>query len=150
MKIQFKSVALGFVLAVLLLVGAFFGLWFLGGDHETVFREQVLPSGKKIKITQFILAWGVEHKERRTGDDQLTLEYVSSAPDVDETALDRETLEVFELMRPISEQWGFDRAGISVFPMIQRKGKYFIYQFTRAPDGKWTFKRESAKVFVND
>jgi hypothetical protein len=64
--------------------------------------------------------------------------------------MDQETLEVFELLRPISEQWGFSRATISVFPTTERKGKYHIYTFTRVRDGKWTFERHSAKVFIND
>lgn len=77
-------------------------------------------------------------------------EYVSSAANGDLTVLDQETLEVFELIRPVSEQWGFNRATISAFPTTQRKGKYYIYAFTRSPDGKWTFSRHPAKVYVND
>ena len=98
----------------------------------------------------FNLVWGVEHGERRSGDDSFALEYVSSVANGDQTALDQETLEVFELIRPVSELWGFDHATISVFPTRQRKGKYYMYAFTRAPDGKWPFSRHSAKVHIND
>ena len=150
MKIQIRSVVLGFVLASLLLLGALAGLLFVDRDIRPIFREQVLASGKTVKITSFNLVWGGEHEERRTGDDSFALEYVSSAANGDETALDQETSEVFELIRPVSEQWGFNRAMISVFPTKQRKGKYYIYAFTRAPEGKWTSSRHSAKVHIND
>ena len=149
MKVQIKSVALGFLLASLLVLGPLAGFLFVNGDNRPIFRDHVLASGKTVKITSFNLVWGVEHEERRTDDDGFALEYVSAASG-DETALDQETLEVFELIRPVSEQWGFNRATISVFPTTQRKGKYYIYAFTRAPDGKWTFGRHSAKVHTND
>jgi hypothetical protein len=150
-KIQIKSAALGFVLASLLaLLIVVAGFLFIDAHSRPIFRDQVLPSGKKLKITSFNLAWGVEHEERRPGDDTFALEYVSSVPDADPKLLDQETLEVFELIRPVSEQWGFKQATISAFPTTQRKGKYHIYEFTRAPDGKWTFNRQSAKVYAND
>lgn len=150
MNVQIKSVVLGFVLASLLLLGVLTGLLFVDGDIRPVSRDQVLASGKTVKITSLNLVWGVEHEERRTDDDSFALECVSSAANGDETTLDRETLEVFELIRPVSEQWGFSRASISVFSTTQRKGKYYIYAFTRAHDGQWTFGRHSAKVHIND
>lgn len=150
-KLQIKSVAVGFALASLLIFGAVAGLfWFADSRSRPVFHDQVLPSGKTVKVTSFNLAWGVEHDERRAGDDTFALEYVSTVPHTDEAALDMETLEVFELIRPASEQWGFKSAQISAFPTTQRKGKYYIYVFKRGPEGKWTFTRNSAKVFVND
>ena len=135
-KIQIKSVALGFGLACLLVFGAVAGLLFVNGESRPIFRDQVLPSGKKVKTTSFHLVRGVEHEDRRTADDSFALEYVSLAANGEETVLDHETLEVFELIRPVSEQWGFNHATISAFPTTQRKGKYYIYAFTRAPDGK--------------
>ena len=150
MKIQIKSAAFGFVLACLLLLAALAGLWFLEGDSRPIFRDHILPSGKTIKITSFNLVWGVYHEERKTNDDNFQVEYVSSFAHEDQRALNQEALEVFELIRPVSEQWGFNSATISIFPTIQRKGRYYIYAFTRAPDGTWTFIRHSAKVYIND
>ena len=72
-------------------------------------------------------------------DDCFVLEYVSTVPHTDPAAVDRETLETFELIRPVSELWGLNVANVSAFPSVQRKGKYFIYVFSRGPDGKWTF-----------
>lgn len=101
-------------------------------------------------MTSFHLLWGVEHEERRSLDDTFGLEYVSSAAKGDLAVLDREISEVFELIRPISEQWGFNIATISAFPTTQRKGWYYIYAFTRERQGKWTFDRKLTKVFAND
>jgi hypothetical protein len=39
---------------------------------------------------------------------------------------------------------------ISAFPTAKRKGWYYIYSFTRAPQGKWTFDKKLTKVFVDD
>jgi hypothetical protein len=78
------------------------------------------------------------------------LEYVSTVPHTDLAAVDRETVETFELIRPISELWGLNVANVSAFPTVQRKGKYLIYTFSRNVDGKWNFERKPAKVFVND
>jgi hypothetical protein len=75
---------------------------------------------------------------------------VSKAPHTDPAAVDRETVEVFELIRPVSELWGLKTANVSAFPSVQRKGKYFTYLFSRGSNGKWTFERKPAKVFVND
>jgi len=78
------------------------------------------------------------------------LEYVSTVPHTDLAAVDRETLETFELIRPISELWSLKVANVSAFPSTQRKGKYFIYIFSRGSDGKWSLERKPAKVFIND
>jgi hypothetical protein len=64
--------------------------------------------------------------------------------------LDQEILKVFELIRPISERWGFSIATISAFPTTKRKGWYYIHSLTREPQGKWMFDRRLTKVFVND
>jgi hypothetical protein len=150
MKLQFKSVAIGFILACVLLVGAFFGFFYLEGGSRPLFHDQVLASGKTIKVASFYLVWGVEHDERRTGDDSFQLEYVSSFANADQQARDLETLEVFELIRIASEQWGFAKATVSAFPTTERKGKYDIYAFSRASDGRWSFNRTQAKVFANN
>lgn len=151
MNIQFKSFAIGFVLGCLVPVLAFFGLMYIEGVGDNpVFRDQALSSGTHVKVTSFNLVWGVEHKDRNKGVDQLALEYVSSFTNGDEQGRERELLEVFELIRPASEQWGFDHAQVAAFPTIKRKGKYDLYLFDRTSEGKWAFTRKQMKVFVND
>ena len=153
MKIQLKSLAIGFVLAGFLFVGVVACLLlFSGGEYRPVFHDQILPNGKTVKVTSFNLVWGVDHdpRDRDPSKDSFQLEYVTSAPDADQAAQDKECLEVFELMRPISELWRFNHATVNAFPTPQRKGRYHIYGFKRDPDGKWTFDRHEAKVFVND
>lgn len=150
MKIQIKSTILGFILGFLCIPALFMGLWLLEGGSRSIFHDQVLPSGKLIKVTSFHLVWGVEHDERHVNQDSFALEFVSANPQADAKEHEQEALEVFELIRPISEQWGFNMATLSGFPTIQRKGQYNIYIFNRSLDGKWSYKREPAKVFVND
>jgi hypothetical protein len=153
-KIQLKSFALGFGFACLSFVGAIAAFLTYPTDisqnAQPTVRQQTLPSGKTVEVTSFNLLWGVEHEERRSRDDTFGLEYVSSAAKGDVAALDREISEVFELIRPISEQWGFNIATISAFPTAKRKGWYYIYSFRREPQGKWTFDRKQTKVFIND
>jgi len=153
MKVQMKSLALGFVFACLLFVGVITCLLFLGGgDYRPLFRDQVLPSGKTIKVTSFYLVWGVDQdpRDRDLGKDSFQLEYVTSSPNADQEVRDQECLEVFELIRRISGLWGFNHASINAFPSTQRKGAYQIYGFTRDSSGKWTFDRYLAKVYSND
>jgi hypothetical protein len=137
-----KSLKLAFLLAVpsLLCCSGFHTLW----------HDQVLPSGKTIKVTSFHLVWGIEHDERNADNDSFALEYVSAVPKADLAAQEQEALEVFELIRPVSELWGFKSAYISGFATVERKGGYEIFTFKRGPDGQWSFTRQSAKVFAND
>ena len=151
MSIHVKSVAAGFVLACLLAGGAVAAVFLLIGPQvRTISHDVVLPSGKVIKVTACHFAWGVEHKERDASHDSFVLEYVSTVPHTDLAAVDRETVETFELIRPISELWGLARASVSAFPSVQRKGRYLLYAFSRSSDGRWTFERKPAKVFVSD
>lgn len=122
----------------------------MGPEIRATFHDQVLPSGKVIQVTACNFAWGVEHEERHVQDDCFTLEYASTVAHTELTAVDRETVEVFELIRPISELWNLNVAYVSAFPSVQRKGKYSIYVFSRGGDGKWSFQRKPAKVFIND
>jgi hypothetical protein len=94
--------------------------------------------------------WGIEHDERDPGIDSFALEFVSANPQADSKVREQEVSEVFELIRPISEQWGFNTASLAGFPTTQRKGAYDVYLFKRSPDGKWSYERFQAKVFVND
>ena len=151
MTIQIKSVVLGFFLACLFAATAIGALFFLMGPQiRTVSHDVLLPSGKIIKVTACNFAWGVEHDERFVSRDSFVLEYVSTVPHTDLAAVDQETLDTFELIRPTSELWGLNTASVSAFPTAQRKGKYLVYYFARNSDGKWSFERKHAKVFVND
>jgi len=146
-----KSIALGFLLACLIAVSAVVALFFFAGPQiRTVSHEVVLPSGKVIKVTACHFAWGVEHDERDVARDSFALEYVSTVPHTDLGAVDRETVETFELIRPISELWGIHVASVAAFPAVQRKGKYLLYAFRRGAEGKWSFERKPEKVFIND
>ena len=151
MKIDIKSVALGAILAVLLAGGTIVALFFFSGPQvRSISHKVVLPSGKAVEVTMCNFAWGVEHAERDVQKDSFVLEYVSTVPHTDLAAVDRETLEVFELIRPVSELWGLDMANVSAFPTVNRRGKYFMFLLSRNLDGKWTFQRNAAKVFIND
>ena len=137
---RFRNLPLLLLVASLLGCGPFPGVW----------REQRLPSGKSVLVTSFLLAWGVEHDERTPANDCFALEFVTADPNATAAAQDQEALEVFELIRPVSELWGLDTASIAAFPAVKRKGRYSIFHFTRGTDASWTFRREAAKVFVDD
>jgi hypothetical protein len=151
LNIQIKSVVLGFVVACVVAVSAVVACFFLiGSQIRSVSHGVLLPSGKTISVTSCDFAWGVEHDERIGSRDSFVLEYVSTVPHTDAEAVDKETLDTFELIRPISELWGLDVASVSAFPSKERKGRYFLYAFARSSDGTWSFERKQAKVFVND
>jgi hypothetical protein len=150
MKLQLKYFFLGFIFACLAAFGIIAFFLFHDSGYRMIFHDQRLPSGTMIKVTSFNLVWGVEHDERTPGNDSFSLEYVSNIPQADQQARDQEALEVFELVRPVNEQWGFKRTSISAFRSARRKGPYDIYNFEHAPDGKWAFQRYPAKVFIND
>jgi hypothetical protein len=120
------------------------------GGHRPIWHDQKLLSGRTVKVTSFNLVWGVEHDERDTTKDCFALEYVSGDPQADPRRREAEATEVFELIRPVSEQWGFQTASIAGFPTVERKGKYDLYWFERKADGRWSFTRSEMKVFVND
>jgi hypothetical protein len=109
--------------------------------------EQRLASGKSIRVTSCLLVWGVEHGERHPDQDSYALEYVSALPSTAGKELDQEALEAFELIRPVSEQWGFSRASVSAFTSVERTGTYNIFNLSRSPDGRWSFTRNAAKVY---
>lgn len=150
MKPQIKFFSFGFFFACLSFLGIFAYILYHDGNIRMLVHDQALPSGKTIQITSFNLVWGVEHSDRNPGNDCFNLEYVSNVPHAEPEERDQEALEVFELIRPVSEQWGFKRTSISAFRSTQRKGAYDIYHFDRASDGKWSLKRYPAKVHSND
>jgi|CXWL01.1.fsa_nt_gi hypothetical protein len=121
-----------------------------GGVFEQPWHETRLPSGKVKKVTQFMLVWGVEHDERHVEQDCLALEFASDVPDAEPAVREQEALEVFELMRPTSELWGFRTATIAAFRSTERKGHYDLFVFTRAGDGSWSHEVIPSKVFANE
>ena len=121
-----------------------------GGDFRQLWHEVKLPSGQRVKVTMFMLVWGAEHDERFPNQDSFAMEFVSNAPQAEPEQRKREALEVFELMRPVSELWGFDHAQASGFPSTERKGRYDLFLFQRGADGKWSCELKPAKVFAND
>ena len=131
------------LLALVLLVGC-------GGPFRPLWHDLVLPSGTPIRVTSLHMVWGIEHDERDVSKDSFALEYVTPDPQADDARRDKEALEVFELIRPASEQFGFRIASVAAFPAVERKGHYRIYNFSRGPEGAWMFERHEAKVFVND
>lgn len=151
MNIQIKSLILGFGAALGLLALAAVALfWFAAGQVPGVFREQRLPSGKVVQVTSFLLTWGTDHGERLPHLDEFALEYVATHPDAEPAEKDAEAREVFELIRPVSELWGFDKATVAAFRQVKRKGVYDLFLFRRSPEGNWSFTRQPAKVFIND
>ena len=75
------------------------------------------------------------HEERYVRDDSFVLEDVSTVPHTDLASVDRETVEVFELIRPVSELWKLKVSNVSAFPKVERKGNCFIYVFSQSPQG---------------
>jgi hypothetical protein len=120
------------------------------GGFTPLFHEESLPSGAKVKVTACMLVWG-----GRPGDDGCTmgsdcfhLEYVSNDPKASEEKRTLEAQEVFELIRPSSEQWGFTNAETLAFQQVKRTGDYDLFLFDRAADGKWSCQRKSMSVFA--
>ena len=151
MKIKIKYFAFGFLIACLVGIGFMIGFSLLyENNRDMTYHEQILPSGKSIKITMCDFVWGVEHNDRFANQDCFALEYVMSTADSSQTVQDREALEVFELIRPISEQWKINKAELSAFPTLKRKGVYYIYALERNANCQWDYKRYSAKVHKND
>ena len=132
---------------------AAFVLLLLAGcdDHfHKLWHGEQLASGSTVKIVSFNLVWGIEHDDRDVARDSFAIEYISAIPHADVAARQAEATEVFELMRAVSEQWGFRSASMSAFPTLERKGRYDLYGFERHADGRWSFTRSDAKVFAND
>jgi len=125
---------LGWLLVAGLTVGCFGD----GGVFHEPIREQRLPSGRVVKVVSCVFAWGAEHNERFPDQDAFALEYLSTAPRVPPEQLEREVLEVFELIRPISEQWGLPTATVSALRSADRTGTWDIFAFKRSASGAWS------------
>jgi hypothetical protein len=130
------------LLGLLLLAGC--------GPYHQLWHDVVLPSGATVKVTSFYLVWGIDDDIRKPSEDCLALEFVTNIHTDDAAASERELSEVFELIRPASESWGFKTASIARFPMIERKGHYDLFAYKRAADGKWTYEHSDRKVFSTD
>jgi hypothetical protein len=120
------------------------------GDYQPVWRVQRLASGVDVKVKSFNLVWGADHDDHALGGDCFSMEYVTANPEADPKSRAQEAVEVFELMRPVSELWGFKTAELAGFPTVVRKGHYDFYLFVREANGKWSFTVQPRKVFAND
>jgi hypothetical protein len=117
------------------------------GGYRVPTHAKTLRSGVVVEVTSCLLAWGGEHDERQASKDAFVLEYVTKIAQSDGAALDREALDVFELIRPVSEQWGLNIATVAGFSSTKRTGKYSLHVFTRAADGSWAHVRTPMKVY---
>jgi len=115
------------------------------GPFRTPWHAETLASGSTIKVTSLNLVWGGEHDDHALGQDSFALEYVTSYPGVDAKQREAEAAEAFELVRPVSEQWGFLEATVAAIPTLEHRGLYDLYWFRRQPDGHW-----SSRVIVQD
>ena len=106
-------------------------------DSHPSWRDQKLPSGRPVKVLLMTLALGVEHDERFPDHDAFALWYVTNLPEGGPTERELEAREVFELIRPISEQWGFKSASLSAYKTPQRERYYDLFIFDRSDDGQW-------------
>jgi hypothetical protein len=120
------------------------------GPFRTLWHGENLASGGSVKVTSFNLVWSVEHDDRDVSKDCFAIEYVTAIARADVAQREAEAAQVFELIRPVSEQWGLRSAQMAAFPLLERKGHYDLYLFERQADGHWSFKRSDTKVFATD
>jgi hypothetical protein len=129
----------------LAMAGLMICAWTGCGDgvfHEP-WREQKLPNGQSVKIKGLLMAWGVEHDEpRRPEQDCFVLQFVYNAPAAGAEAHEREAKDVFELIRPLSEQWGFTNAEVMAYATVEPDRHYDLFFFERGADGKWSTRLE--------
>jgi hypothetical protein len=107
-------------------------------EHADLWHDQRLPSGRTVKVLACHLAWGSEEDgERTVSKDTFALEYVATEKATDVAAHEREAKDAFELIRGVSETWGFRSAEVVAQTSPQRRGPFVIYQFSRSPSGEW-------------
>ncbi len=123
-------------LLILVLVFVFVSVAGCDGPFRTPWHAETLASGGSIKVTSFNLVWGSEHDEHVLGQDCFAIEYVTSYPDADEKRREAEAAEAFELVRPVSEQWGFRRSHRRGNPDARRQKVSTISTGTRR-QGRW-------------
>jgi hypothetical protein len=150
MRVDWKSALLGAAGAVAALFAAAALLLTIptGGPSEAHHRTLRLVSGRTLEVTALYLGFGDPHSSRGSIDDDVEVEYVTSA--ADGAARDQEASEVFEAIRPLVESLGVGSASVAAFPSLLRKGHYQRRLYTRDAGGAWTPTRSDAKVFVND
>jgi hypothetical protein len=146
MKPWIKHFLLGFLFACVLGIGGSIAFSLFYDDRDMTFHEHKMPSGRSIKITMCDFLYGVEHNDRYEDQDCFRIDYIMSSPHVAREDQDREALEVFELIRPISEGWTLHKAQVFAFPALRRKGTFYVYSFTQRPDGQWDFRRDSTRT----
>ncbi|HZP65493.1 MAG TPA: hypothetical protein VFB32_04230 [Rudaea sp.] len=134
MKYPRPSIALIAAFALVFAVGCDDG----HGPFKTPWHAEKLASGKTIKVTSLNLVWGAEHDDHTLGKDCFAIEYVALHPDAEGKDRQAEADEVFELIRPVSEQWGFDEATVAAIPKLEHRGPYDVYWYRRQPDSHWS------------
>jgi len=128
-----KAIRLSLVLLLVSIAGCNYG----GPPFRTPWHAEKLASGSTIQVTSFNLVWGADHDDHTLGQDCFAIEYVALHPEADAQQRQSEATEVFELMRPASEQWGFAEATVAAIPTLDHHGPYDVYWFRRQPDGHW-------------
>ena len=108
---------------------------------HTPWHPETLASGSTIKVTAFDLVWGAGHgdDDHVMGPDCFKITYVTALSGTNIQQRDTEALQVFELVRPISEQWGLHTAEVAAIPTLEHRGSYDVYEFQQKPDGSWSF-----------
>lgn len=115
-----------------------------GSNSVYNYREQLLPSGGKVKIIGLNLAFG----DRTSGSqDVMILSYQTTFFDPSNAYRKKEAYEVFELVRPMCEQWSLNGANLMAFHGLNEKGDFWAIRFRRGADGKWTFEEMPGKVY---
>lgn len=115
------------------------------GVFHTPWHDEKLASGRAVKVTSLNLVWGSEHDDHTLGKDCFAIQYVESDASADTKSRDAEAAEVFELVRPMSEQWGFREATVAGIPTLEHVGLYDLYWFRRSDNNEW-----SAKLIVRN
>jgi hypothetical protein len=128
----------GLSVALLLLLSGCNGL---DGPFRIPWHPEKLASGRTLKVTAFDLVWGAGHgdDDHVMGPDCFKITYVTALPGANIQQRDAEALQAFELVRPVSEQWGLRTAEVAAIPKLQYSASYDVYEFQRKPDGSWSF-----------
>ena len=143
-------IALTVVLFCFIALAALFFILIRSNEvFHPLFHEESLSSGQKVKVTMMALVWG-----GRLGDDGCTmggdcfhLEFVSNDPNAEVPKRTAEAQEVFELIRPSSEQWSFTNAEVLGFRQLERTGDYDLFEFDRETNGNWSCTQKTMSVF---
>jgi hypothetical protein len=144
-------IALAVVLFLFLALAALFFILFRTNDvFHPLFHEESLSSGQKVKVTMMALVWGGRPGEDgcTMGGDCFHLEFVSNDPNAELPKRTAEAQQVFELIRPPSEQWGFTNAEVLGFKQLERTGDYDLFEFDQGTNGNWSCTQKTMSVFA--